>query len=602
MNINNVNQFFRGINLSQIARYFAELITRMDSRQNALVYLTGGLVCYHLDRGDIRFNISEYAGQTLAVLVEDEEITFNFPPVSEWIVALESSRLIGDPGQRVPLILSVQGDKAWVYLLKYWKYEQTVINFILGHIKEPRADTDEDILSQSLSRLFEGNLDEPDWQKEAVKMAVRHRFCMVTGGPGTGKTTTVMKIIEALKDQSNDRPLSIALTAPTGKATIRLKEAVGQSYTRTDGISDQSSIMIETATTHRLLRSIAGTPYFKHDQSRPLSHDVIILDEASMLDVGLFARLIRALPSATRLVLLGDQHQLSSVEAGSLFGDICGIERSAEDSVGHPLENHIVRLKTSYRFDTNKGIGRLSESVNQGKGKSCYDLMTSDRTGSLVWKTVSNASQLNDTLRSELLPRIVEYFEQDTIDAAFQAFERVMILCAVRKGPFGVENLNRAIENFLIERRIVHASSDIYPGKPILITRNHYETGLFNGDIGILFRDTEDNNQIKAFFKSADGGYRKLSVATLPSYEPVYAMTVHKSQGSEFNKVILVLPDQPVQVLTRELIYTAVTRARGEVIIWGTESVLVTAIQRAIVRDSRVYSTFWAAEEKTNGG
>ena len=501
------------------------------------------------------------------------------------------------PGGFAPLVVD---ERHRLYLYRYWLYESSLAAGLKARAAA-EMKVDEVRLAEGLSRHFgDHGGDEPDWQKVAATVAVLKRFCVIAGGPGTGKTTTVVKILALLQAQAEQRPLEIALAAPTGKAAGRLQHSIIHSIDRlavSAGIRD--TLPREALTLHRLLGVTDDPGRFRHDRHHPLPYDVVVVDEASMIDVALMAKLLDALPAGTRLLLLGDKDQLASVEAGAVLADICangaGFSPAFRDKLrtltGEPLPDvpsqagtlgdAVVTLRRSYRFPEESGIGAFANAVNLGDAVQAAALLSSPRHPDL--------SALSG--RREAVTRILEGYApyldvvRSGADPAevFAAFERFRVLCALRSGPFGVEEVNRLVEGALEAEGLVRPNPQGYPGMPVMITRNDYGLRLFNGDIGILLPDGSGALSV-CFIVDPSGEPRRLALARLEAWEPVFAMTVHKSQGSEFDNALLILPERDAPILTRELLYTAVTRARRSFELLAAPDILQLTVERRLNR------------------
>jgi exodeoxyribonuclease V alpha subunit len=488
---------------------------------------------------------------------------------------LRATRVVGAPGEGKPLILDAHGR---LYLHRYWQYESQLATAIRERIGGA-ADCDAALLQHGLTRLFGKATTETDWQRVAAEAAVRRNFCVITGGPGTGKTWTVVAVLALLHEQSAARgeQLRVALAAPTGKAAARMKESIQRTLASDPKFSTARGQLDHEATTlHRLLGTIPDSPYFRHDAMRPLAVDVVIVDEASMIDLALMAKLFAAVPATARLVLLGDKDQLASVEAGYVLGDICDA----------PLPEHIVELRTNRRFAEGSGIQLLSRAVNGGDADAALARLESPHAD-VTSTSLPPPAALPDALRSRVLDGYRACLESDEPHTALTRLGAFRILCAVRRGPYGVEHLNRLAEQTLadaglIEREATHA----YRGRPVLITVNDHQLQLFNGDVGMLLPDPEAGGELRAWFLDASGKLRRVLPARLPAHETVFVMTVHKAQGSEFDRVLFVLPDRDTPVATRELVYTAITRARASVELWHRPEILRAAIARRTERSS----------------
>jgi exodeoxyribonuclease V alpha subunit len=502
--------------------------------------------------------------------------------LSQWLLSLQHSRVVSAPGGRAPLILDAQGR---LYLYRYWEYEQKLAAWLRRVATAPPPILDNVALNKQLTHLF-GSADvTPDWQRVAALCAVFKPFCVIAGGPGTGKTTTVVKILSVLLHQHPD--LRIELAAPTGKAAARLQESIAQAQV---GMLERE---FHATTLHRLLGTIPGSPYFRHHCDAPLALDVLVVDEASMVDLALMSKLCAALPAHARLILLGDRDQLASVEAGAVLGDICtaagdnafsrawvqqlapftGTLAHSEDH--HILQDCVVMLRHSHRFRADSGIGRVAMCINNGDSDAVLELLAHyrhDETGELLWHDSSDLEQLRRVIVQGFLPML----HASSTAEAFAAFGRFRVLCAHRHGIFGVREVNRRIERMLEHSGLLQPNTQWYPLRPLLITENDYSLNLFNGDSGIV--RYADDGRLRAWFAGTGGELRAFLPARLPPHETVFAMTVHKSQGSEFDHVLIYLPDAPSPLLSRELLYTAVTRARQRVVLMGSEASIRQAV------------------------
>ena len=497
------------------------------------------------------------------------------------------------------------------------KVAEVIAEAIKRLVWENENNINHDKLKAGLERIFpSAQSDDIDWQKVAAFAALTRKFCVISGGPGTGKTLTVAKILTLLLEQVHPKSLRIALTAPTGKAAARLQEVVRKAKEKLSCSEIiKESIPEEASTIHRLLGSIPGSPYFHHNEKNPLPVDVLVVDEASMVDLALMSKLVRALPMKASLILLGDKDQLSSVEAGAVLGDICDtgnvhnfsrqFSMLLEKVTGYriPTEGQkipktmindsIVQLQKSYRFGVKSGIGALSQAVKEGDSNRAFALLKSGDYPDIKWKDLPKGSYFSTSIKSQILRGYSGYLKADEPREIFRLFECFRILCAIREGPYGVFALNLLTELILKEQKLITPERKWYRGRPILITRNDYQLQLFNGDVGITLSDPEADNELRLFFPDGSGSFRKLHHLRLPEHETVYAMTVHKSQGSEFDKVLFILPDRNNPILTRELIYTGITRAKESIEIWGIEAIFKAAVSSKIERASGLRDALW---------
>jgi exodeoxyribonuclease V alpha subunit len=445
---------------------------------------------------------------------------------------------------------------------------------------------------------------------------VQRKFCIISGGPGTGKTYAAARIIAILIEQAlnNGTAPAVALAAPTGKAAARLKEIIKKAKdTLTCGHEVMAALPDETFTVHRLLGPVPGTPYFRFNARNQLSYDIIVVDESSMADLALMAKLFQAVPAHAHLILLGDRDQLASVEAGAVLGDIgdtgtehcyspafarmtleCGGGEVPSATHEHPMADSLVVLQKNYRFGTDSPIGAVSQAIRAGDAEQALRLLRTAGDEDIVFRDAVTAGSLEAALREPVLRGYTPYLTALDPDEASRRLVGFTILCALRQGPYGVESVNRVVERILKEQGLINPVSRWYQGRPIMVNRNDYTVQLFNGDIGILWPQAAGNDGHRVFFPALDGGLRSVLPLKLPEHETVYAMTVHKSQGSEFDRVLIILPDRINPVLTRELLYTAISRARQKVEIWGTEKILRYMINNPTRRTSGLRDALWS--------
>jgi len=499
---------------------------------------------------------------------------------------LRATRMVGAPGENKPLILDAQGR---LYLQRYWAYEQQLANAIRARLAAPAPEVDSKLLARELRGYFQGD-PRTQWQQRAAETAVRKNFCVITGGPGTGKTRTVLIVLMLLQAQFAARGAKprIALAAPTGKAAARMKESMQATLASLPGAQAFAEHLPSDSTTvHRLLGFIPDSPYFRRDAENPLAVDVVIVDEASMVDLALMAKLVDAVPPSARLILLGDKDQLTSVEAGSVLGDICqaGGDPDAPENTS-PLRGHIVELKTNFRFGNDSATYKLSRCITEGRGADALALLQSSEAAGIHARPLPPPAALPAALRKPVLEGFRGWLETKDPREALTRMNSFRILCAIRTGPYGVESLNPMVERILASEHLIAPASKHYPGRPVMVLQNDHQLRLYNGDVGIELHDPEANGALRAFFLTADGALRRFIPARLPPHETVFAMTVHKSQGSEFGRVLFILPDRETRVVTRELLYTGLTRAREGLELWHREGALRAAIDSPTTRAS----------------
>ena len=640
-----------------------KLLAKLDPEAEPLMLLAIGLTSHQLGHGHICLDLES--------LLRDPDLALLLPPegqlvepqqvlpsqllasvsVQQWLSALEKSVLLyqAEQGSAAPLVLLNKR----LYLYRYWRYEISVAEHLVRRLKTvmPLAAD----FTQRLTTLFSDPLmvagqRQTDWQKVACAMAAQGQLTLITGGPGTGKTTTVVRLLALLQHAAlhDGQALRIQLAAPTGKAAARLTESIGEQVASLPvEASVKESIPSEVTTLHRLLGSLPGTRRFRHNSTNPLVVDVLVIDEASMIDLEMMHNVLQAMPAHARLILLGDKDQLASVEAGSVLGDLCvdaelayytvqtqqQLEQLCNepvyaepwcvgDSAQHPLAQRTVMLRHSRRFDSDSGIGQLAQAVNQGEQRHAWQLLQKPSTDiSYLALSHSNSAELDRLLLGatgqdskhlgyrhylqilhQQRPSPDQPFDADCwqhwANSVLTAFDQFRLLCALRKGDFGVAGLNQRIANLLHSRGLITCAEGWYEGRPVLVTQNDYSLGLMNGDIGIALllpsseatTATEEAEQVlRVVFARNDGtgGVRLILPSRLTAVETVFAMTVHKSQGSEFAHTALILPDRLNPVLTKELLYTGITRARNNfTLIESQAGIFVAAVQRKVERVS----------------
>jgi len=616
---NTINALVQKGMFFEIDVHFAKFITGFSADEDADIFLAAAMVSQATGSGDICLDLENIAGNPLNGRQADRE-TIQCPQLEVWLEKLKIHPAVGIPGQIRPLILDA---KNRLYLYRYWDYENTLSKSIKKRVRNPVADLDFKRIKNALDRLFpESDPQEINWQKIAAAVACINRFSVITGGPGTGKTFTVTGVLALLLEQLCGQNIQIYLTAPTGKAAARLKETVKlakESMNCADAI--KAAIPSDAFTIHRLLQPISGSPYFHHNRQNPLMADVVVVDEASMVDLALMAKLAEAVPENARLILIGDKDQLASVEAGSVLGDICGrdvmhlfsaplvsrlkeltgetVEPAGPAADTQPgLQDAIVILQRSFRFAAGSSIDSLSRAVNRADTEVAFKILTGKDDSSVTWKTLKAEEDVFEILSRQIVSGYQSYLNTDNPAEALRRLQRFKILCALNVGPLGVQAVNKLAEQVLSRQKLIQpdplAENPWYAGRPVLIARNHYPLGLFNGDIGLTLPDAgADGNQLAVFFPGDSGTVRRFLPHQLPQHETVYAMTVHKSQGSEFDEVLFIMPDRDFEILTRELIYTALTRARKKISIWGNRETIQRAISRGIKRTSGLRDALW---------
>ncbi|WP_111748353.1 exodeoxyribonuclease V subunit alpha [Salinisphaera orenii] len=553
------------------------------------------------------------AGHTCLALNHMTSAMMSKPKQQKLSAALNTSDLVtvldGDASRdnapTRPLIL--ENDR--LYLQRYHAYETRLAACLRALMATEPKPVNIETLKPG-NGLFTADANNPaatNWQAVAVCAALRHRFTVISGGPGTGKTYAIVRLLRVLIEaalETHETPPLIALAAPTGKAATRMTESVrsGLADMGADADFDQATVekhIPQTARTlHRLLGLTGTTTRPRFNADNPLPYDVVIVDEASMIDLPMMAKLADAIHHNARLVLLGDRYQLASVESGAVLADICshtGINRFTSEQqaaagdllaertepADHALADHVVTLQTSRRFNADSAIGRLAAAVNAGNVETATALLNANHDD-LIYHDRTDAATIG-RLMDHLADHHANLCEFTDPSLALAELGKQCVLTAVRQGPAGSETINAGITERLIRRFEINPATLWYHGRPIMIQQNDDRTGLDNGDIGIALYNAED--QLRVWFEK-DDTLRAFLPSALPAHGSVYAMTIHKSQGSEFDAVTLVLPSYDVPVLTRELFYTGLTRARNQLVVYSDPDALQTTINRRVSRVS----------------
>ncbi len=528
------------------------------------------------------------------------------PSAQTWADILQNTTVVGNPHEHYPLIID-ENNK--LYLARYWKYENDLAKNIIKRSQQPGTIIDPSKLSAIIARIFSNSNDShqiPDWQQIAVTVAAKRPFQVITGGPGTGKTTTVISLLAILLEMNPNANLAITLTAPTGKAANRLTESILSGISRLNASDEIKQQIPKTVSTiHRLLGSRNSKAIPLYNTHNKLFADIIIVDEASMIDLPLMAKLFNACADNTKILLIGDKYQLSSVEAGSVLADICdaGIAAGLSSnitkfiqqttgttltpSVDGGLQDIVIELKHSHRFSATSDIGMLASAINNGDEERAIEMLTNNQSHSISF-IVINDSTISNYLNSKEINEIAGFLNEQNVGCAIEQFNHAKILCSHREGALGLNNINAIIEKRLHNHGIIDTTEEHYHGRPIMITKNDYNLGLFNGDVGLIWNNPEKNST-RAYFKNSDGQLNQYLPSRLPSHETIFAMTIHKSQGSEFNNVTIIMPNEQTELVSRELLYTAITRAKTSVQICASVKTLKHAISTKTDRSSGLF-------------
>jgi exodeoxyribonuclease V alpha subunit len=619
--------------LSDLDHELAETLTRMVGDTGPEVRLGVAFASWAVQEGHVCADLAHVLRRSWQDADGKPIPDVRLPSVEAWIAALRDSRLVtvlhdsapasSDPPRR-PLVLDTGGGR--LYLHRYFGYERRLIEALTARAR-PLDDIDGQVLGESLARVFAVRGPSDAEQRRAALLALLHGVSVISGGPGTGKTYTVAKVLLLLQEQARAAgrpPYRIELLAPTGKATQRLGEAIRENLAvlaPDPGLARE--IPTTASTLHRALGYQPLTPTrFRHDAQSPLQADVVLVDEASMVDVALMAKLVEAVRRDARLILLGDRHQLASVEAGAILGDlyrpdgdagysaplVARVQRLTGDalplSATRPdpyLHDCMAQLEHSRRFPEGGAIARLAEAVKAGRFAEALRALE-DGDESVTYERLDDDADLEKLLGGLIEDQFGGLASDPDPGRKLARLGSFRFLCAHRQGPRSVTAVNEIVAQHLRRSGGLTGDAVWYDGRPIIVTSNDYQVSLFNGDLGVLAPLRPDDRSaslspdlpveaeppLVAYFPSTDAdgqsGLRHLALGRLPPHDTVYAMSVHRAQGSEADAIALVLPPKVSPVLTRELVYTAITRAKRRVTIYGSDAVLKAAIEAQVVR------------------
>ena len=561
-------------------RYFVRTLQRLAPNAAPRVLVLAALARKAVGKGHVCLDLERLAADR----EEERSQVLAGVRVEELVAELQGSPLVSRDGSLAPLVLEDQR----LYLQRYWRYEEELVGELRARAVNPVA-VQEDLLESCLSQLFTGTEQEAQ-QRRACAGIFRERLGLITGGPGTGKTTLVAKYLALLllyAQASGEVLPRILLLAPTGKAAARLSESL-QKKKGEQALPQEllAAMPTKAATIHRALGYRPENPTtFRHNRENPLPCEVVVVDEASMIDVALMAKLFAAVPPTARLVLLGDKDQLASVEAGSILGDICAAVTESAGAGNNPLARCVVWLRESFRFSPHEGIGALASAIHGGKAEEAVSLCQQGSTEVSLLPPLVQGDP-SHPLAEMILAGYRSFLEAATPLAALELFEQFRLLCAHRTGPMGVSALNRYAEKILSLHRLIEPTGPWCKGRPMLIQANSYSLRLFNGETGILWPGEDGEGLMAFFFSEGREGVRSYSLRQLPAHETAFAMTIHKSQGSEFDRVALVLPGEDSALLSRELLYTGISRARRHVALVGRPQEIEAAVGRRVERAS----------------
>ncbi len=606
-----------------VARRLGALVGETDDR----VLLAAALTVRGTRHGSVVLDLSEAPAQIVPDL-EDADldaggpdpadggvVELPWPEPEAWVAAVAASPLVTGAAGGPPMQLV--GARLW--LDRYWSQEVQVADELLHRSADRPRDIDLDALRADLDELFPdaGSGDDAgsDDQRTAVAVAALSRVAVIAGGPGTGKTTTVAQLIAVLRRRLGTR-VRIALAAPTGKAAARLEEAV---HSAAGALSedDRSALRaLPASTVHRLLGwRPSSSSRFRHDRDHHLPYDVVVVDESSMVSLTLMARLLEALPPTARLVLVGDPDQLASVEAGAVLGDLvdpadvgpvtaafrADLAHVVDDiptqqrpeAHGAALRESVLMLRTVHRFDAGGAIAELAGLIRAGEADRALALLRAGDADEIEFHEVPDDGRISGAALAAIETAVtrpdraaIAAARAGDIDAALTALEQHRLLCAHRAGPRGVRHWTELTERWLaLDPDVAGRADGHYAGQPLLVTSNDYETGLYNGDIGLVVRreTARGEDELAAAFRRG-GQATVLPLVRLGDVRPMHAMTVHRAQGSQFRAVTVVLPLAGSPLATRQTLYTAVTRASERVLLVGSAESVRACVERPIAR------------------
>jgi exodeoxyribonuclease V alpha subunit len=548
-------QFF-----SNLDYYFARSMGKVFNEDNAIALASCALVSRALSQGHICIDIKEFSKNIISISKNSDE-KVKFPDFDTWIEALENSSIISNLGVsnlgvsnsiKTPLVFD---SNYRLYFAKYFDFQNRLINNIVLRVSLKPLTIEKTTIDEILAMHFTGSKSHILNQKNSVKNAVFNNFTIISGGPGTGKTFIVSIIKKILLLYAAKHDLAqpkIICAAPTGKAASKMDNG---------------------STIHSILKPLKNRPGFHYNKNNPLLTDVIIIDEASMIDISLMVRLLEAVPITAKVIILGDKHQLSSIQAGSVFSDICSVKSSFLP---------IFFLDYNFRSKGKTGIENLSKAINSNDDLKLENILTSGDYPDVVFKPLHNKGMPPGFIDKHIIKGFKPFLNAKSVEASLDKLDAFKILCAHNSGEYGTLQINHVCEkilllgnNFAIQNKPLK--------KVVMVNTNDYKKGLFNGDTGVCFKDSEKS---MVFFKDLDNSVKQYRLLDLPEHDTAFAITIHKSQGSEFKNVLIILPDRLSPVVTRQLLYTGVTRAKEKVIIIGNLNIIKQAIGLSVKRNS----------------
>jgi exodeoxyribonuclease V alpha subunit len=571
--------------ISHLDYYFAKTMADSFFEKNSLVLASCALVSKVLSEGHICLSLKNTANTCLGNL--DEDVCIKLPDYNQWVKALTETAMVATPfsdsigpglsapdltgpdligpeligsdligsdltgsdmtglGKKTPMVLDPAGN---LYLSKYYDFQERLVLNLGYRIEYTQKQMDKKFVDKYLDHFFSGqNSEDMEKQREAVNKALTSNFVVISGGPGTGKThiTTIIRTILELYAKEQEKPLPrIISVAPTGKAASRL----------TDG-----------ATIHSVLKPLKNKFGFLYTKKNPLAVDVVIIDEASMIDIALMTRLLEAIPLGAKVIMLGDKNQLSPVQAGAVFTDICGVKG---------MGSNLVFLEFNFRSRGKTGIENLAHAIIQNDAKKVESILGNSQYQDIEYQDIQKGKERDRIIEKHIINGYGQLTGRTNLLDSLDDLDRFRILCAHNNGESGTLQVNHVCEKILR----LQANFDMlghFFKKIVMIRLNDYHHGLFNGDTGIVH---EENKVIKVGFRDAGGNIRQYRYLDLPAHDTAFAVTIHKSQGSEFDIVLIIIPEKLSPIVTRQLLYTGVTRARKKAIIVGSLDVIKEAM------------------------
>lgn len=548
---------------SNLDYYFAEYIEKIYDHLHPLVRISLALVSKALSNGDICVDLKEKSGQ-MERIADSEDGAVKFPEIDVWLEALNKSPAVSDKTD-TPLVLDAEKR---LYLAKYFDFQERLAKNIVQRVcAENSFVFDRKAAAEKLQELLPGNEQPILVQRNAALNVLEKNFVIISGGPGTGKTfllSVIKKLLSKCMGQSGGKPLKILSLASTGKAASRMENG---------------------RTIHSVLKPLREKPGFQHDKANPLLADAAIIDEASMVDISLLTRFLEAVPENAKIILTGDMHQLTSVQAGSVFRDICSTRL---------LTGNIFFLDYNFRSKGKTGIENLAGAVKHNHAERIETILSSNEYPDIVFQDTDRLALPPEILNRYILDGYHSFLNADTAEKAFNCMDDFKILCAHNSGNYGTLQINHVCEKIL--------RTDQFSGIPcklqkkiIMVNANDYQKAIFNGDTGVIFGGNENSGEETAFFRLEGEGsevekdrLKQYRTIELPGHDTAFAITIHKSQGSEYKTVLILLPDRLSAVVTRQLLYTGITRAREKVIIIGSLKMILKAASLSIERRSGI--------------